>query len=704
MNKIVNIGIMIVVLSCLACAESKKDADNPLMTRSSLPYQAPMFDKIKTHHFKPAIEQGMKEQLNELNKIINNSEAPTFENTVVALEKSGELLGRANAIFSVYSGAETNSEIQAVEVELAPKLAAHQDAIYLNSKLFDRIKQIFDNRNTLGLDGESLRLVEYYYERFLMAGANLEPENKEKLKKINEEESVLLAKFGNKLLDATNDGALIVDNKDELSGLNNADITKAADKAKSMGQDSKWALEISNTTQQSILPSLENRETRRRLIDASINRCSKKDVNDTGDIVLEIARLRLEKANLMGFPNYSSWILQDRMAKNPEAVDKMLDELIPYSVNAAKKDEAEMQKIANKTNNKHKIETYDWFYYAEKLRKEKYDLDENLIKPYFVLDSVLENGVFYSANVLYGITFKERTDFPVYNPDVRVFELFEESGETIGLFYFDPYKRASKSGGAWMSNMVEQTKLMGTKPVIYNVCNFNKPANGEAALISIDDVTTMFHEFGHALHGFFANQTYKSLSGTNVARDFVEYPSQFNEHWALEPMVLKNYAKHYKTGETLPQELLDRMKKSSSFNQGYSLSENLAAVTLDMAWHTIEKGHLPTDINDFENKALSLNHINIPQIPPRYKTPYFRHIWSNGYASGYYSYVWSEMLDADTYQYFKANGGMTRENGERYRKMVLSKGNTEDFEQLYKAYIGRMPNSLSVLKNRGIAQ
>ena len=448
---------------------------------------------------------------------------------------------------------------------------------------------------------------------------------------------------------------------------------------------------------------MEDRDTRAKLFEASWTRTEKGDENDTRDVIKRIAEIRAEKAALLGFPNYASWALQDQMAKTPEAVHTFLGKLIEPATANAKREAKDLQAMIDKENGGFKLQAYDWNFYAEKLRKERYDLDEDQLKPYFELYNVLENGVFFAANKLYGLTFTRRTDIPVYNPDMRVYEVKDQDGSDLALFYCDYFQRNNKSGGAWMSNVVGQSKLLGTKPVVYNVCNFAKPAEGEPALITYDDVTTMFHEFGHALHGMFADQIYPSLSGTNVARDFVELPSQFNEHWALYPEVLKNYAKNYKTGEPMPQELIDKIKKSSTFNQGYALTEILAASNLDMEWHTLAPGVKVSSVDEFEKEALKKNKLDLPQVPPRYRSSYFLHIWSNGYAAGYYAYQWAEMLDQDAFAWFEQNGGLTRENGQRFRDMILSRGNTEDYNEMYRHFTGREPDIRPMLKSRGIA-
>jgi peptidyl-dipeptidase Dcp len=695
---------MAAISSCTHTTPSKDPsaAGNPFAAASTLPYGAPDFTKIHDQDFKPAFEEGMRQQLQEIDSIANNPEAPSFGNTLVAMEKSGAMLNRVNNVLDLLTGANTNPGLQKIQEEIAPKLAAHQDAIYLNAKLFNRVKSVYDTRASLHLDPESLRLTEYVYQAFILAGAKLSEAGKATLKKLNEEEASLSARFTNQLLGAAKAGALTVSDKSELAGLSQGALDAAAQAAETNNLKGKWQLSLQNTTQQPLLQSLTNRSVRQRLYESSVNRAERNDSNDTRATISRIAVIRAEKAKLMGYPNYSAWKLQDQMAKTPQAVEAFLKRLVPASVDKVKAEAADIQTIINKEKGGFKLEPWDWNYYSEKVRMEKFALDEEQIKPYFELNKVLEDGVFYAANQLYGITFKERKDIPVYQADVRVFEVSDKDGETLGLFYCDYFKRDNKSGGAWMSNLVEQSTLLGTKPVIYNVCNFTKPANGQPALISFDDVTTMFHEFGHALHGFFASQKYPTLSGTNVSRDFVEFPSQFNEHWALDPLIFGNYARHYQTDKPMPQELTSKIRRASTFNQGYALTELLAAASLDMEWHTLPPGSAQQDVDAFEDAALQRTGLKLREVPPRYRSSYFLHIWGNGYASGYYAYLWSEMLDDDAYAWFLENGGLNRTNGQRFRDMILSKGNTVELGKLYKAFRGKDPDIAPLLKNRGL--
>jgi len=690
-------------------AAAEAPASNPFFTASTLPYQAPPFDKIKDSDYQPAIEEGMKQQLQEVEQIANNPEPPTFENTYVALEKTGVLLHRVMAVFNAVTGANTNDTLQKVQEDEAPKLAAHEDAIHLNDKLFQRIQAVYDQRDSLKLDPESQRLVDVVYRQFVMAGAKLSDADKTKLKEYNKEEAGLQAQFNNKLLAAAKNGALVVDDKSKLAGLSDEDINAAAQAAKDRHLDGKWVLTLQNTTQQPLLQDLTDRDTRKALFEASWTRAEKGDANDTRDVIERIAQLRAEEAKLLGFPDYAAWALQDQMAKTPETVMSFMEKLAPAAVARAKTEAADIQKQIDKDQAalkqpSFKLEPWDWEHYAEEVRKAKFDLDESQIKPYFELDNVLQNGVFYAANQLYGLTFKERKDIPVYNPDVRVFEVFDKDGKSLALFYCDYFKRDNKNGGAWMDNFVQQSKLFGTKPVIYNVANFTKPAPGQPALLSTDDVITMFHEFGHGLHGIFADEQYPTLSGTQTARDFVEFPSQFNEHWAFDPKVFANYAKNYKTGEPMPQALVDKIKKAQLFNKGYDMTELVAAAMLDMNWHTLTADQPKQDVDAFEAAALKKDGVDLSYVPPRYRSSYFLHIWSNGYAAGYYAYLWTQMLADDAFEGFKEHGGLTRENGDRFRAMILSRGNTEELAKLYKDWRGQEPSIEPMLVHRGLKQ
>jgi peptidyl-dipeptidase Dcp len=679
--------------------------DNPFYSPNALPFQAPPFDRIKDSDYQPAIEAGMAEQIKEVDAIANNPERPTFENTLVALEKSGQLLNRVMAVFDGVTGANTNPELQKVQTIEAPKLAAHEDAIYLNSKLFARVKAVYEERASLKLDPESLRLVEWDYKEFIHAGAALSDVDKAQLKKLNEEESTLSNDFILNLLAATKAAAYSTTDGAALKGLSATQMAAAAQAAQGRKQQG-WVLPLQNTTQQPDLSALEDRATRKALFDDSWTRAERGDANDTRSTIARLAQVRAEKAKLLGFENYASWNLQDQMAKTPDAALNFMNALVPgataKAVSEAKEIQAVIDAQARSSQGGFTLQPWDWDFYSEQVRKAKYDLDESQIKPYFELNNVLENGVFYAATQLYGITFKERHDIPVYNADVRVFEVFDADGKPMALWYCDYFKRDNKNGGAWMSTFVEQSKLLGTLPVVFNVANFSKPAPGQPALLSFEDVTTMFHEFGHALHGMFANTEYPSLSGTSVPRDFVEFPSQFNEHWAMYPSVFEHYAKNYKTGEAMPAELVAKIRKARTFNQGYLTTELLAAAELDMQWHMLPASTPLQDVDRFEAEALQKTHLAISYVPPRYRSTYFMHIWGNGYAAGYYAYMWTEMLDDDAYQWFEDHGGLTRANGDRFRQMILSRGNTEDLEAMYERWLGAKPSIEPMLKNRGL--
>ena len=692
------------VLFCTMTASSHAaiNANNPFLQPSTLDYQAPAFDKIKDSDYLPALQEGMKRHLAQVTEIANSKAPATFENTLVALEKSGAMLTRVSRVFFSVSAANNNPRLQKIQEKIAPELAAHQDAIYLNDKLFQRIKTLHSKAASLHLSSESLRLLNYYFDAFSHAGANLSAKDKEKLKALNKENATLSATYVNKLLDGTKAAGLVVDNKAELAGLSDGAIKAAAADAKGRDLTGKWLLPLQNTTQQPALQSLTNRATREKLFNASWSRSELGDKNDTRKIISHLAKIRAEKAALLGFSSYAAWTLQDQMAKTPDAVSKLLRKLAPATTAHAKEEAADIQKVIDSEGKNFKLQPWDWELYAEKVRKARYNLDENEVKPYFELNNVLKNGVFYAATKLYGITFKERHDLPVYQEDVKVYELFNEDGSSIGLFYTDYFKRDNKGGGAWMDNMVGQSYLLGTKPVIYNVTNFTKPAKGQPALISWDDVTTLFHEFGHALHGFFADQQYPSLSGTNTARDFVEFPSQFNEHWASYPSVFKNFAKHYKTGKPMPAALVKKLRDAAYFNQGYALTELLAAADLDMAWHSLPASAPEQDVDKFEMQSLKDAGLYVKEVPPRYRSSYFMHIWGNGYSAGYYAYLWTEMLDDDAYTWFEENGGLTRKNGDRFRKMILSRGNTLDYAEMFRAFRGRDPIIEPMLKNRGL--
>lgn len=688
--------------SAKAAASESFGASNPFYAPSELPFHAPPFDKIKDEDYQPAIEAGIAQQQAEIEAIANNPAAPTFDNTLVALEKSGRLLDRAMAAFAGVTGANTDSTLQNVKTIEAPKLAAHEDFIFLNTKLFERINTIYKQRASLNLDAESLRLLDRYYERFVHAGANLSESDKAELKKMNEEASTLSAAFSNKLLAATKEGAYVTKDKAVLAGLSDARIAAAEQAAKNRKVEG-YVIPLQNTTQQPDLASLSNRTTREAIFEHSWNRTERGDANDTRDTIARLAQLRAQKAKLLGFPNYAAWKIEDQMAKTPAGALKFMDAIVPAATAKAAREAKDNQAVIDSQHGGFQLQPWDWDYYAEQVRKARYALDDSEVKPYFELNNVLENGVFYAANQLYGLTFKERHDIPVYEPDVRVFEIFDSNGKHLALFYCDYFKRDNKNGGAWMSEFVGQSHLLGNSPVVYNVANLPKPAAGEPALISFTDVVTMFHEFGHALHGMFSNVNYPMLAGTSTARDFVEFPSQFNEHWALDPKVFAHYAKHYKTGAPMPKELAAKIRKAETFNKGYDMTELLAAAELDMQWHLLPAEAPLQNPDDFQKQALEKTHLLISYVPPRYRSTYFSHIWSgDGYSAGYYAYLWTQMLADDGYQWFVDNGGLTRANGDRFRRMILSRGNTQDLEKLYEAWRGAPPNTKAMLKYRGL--
>ena len=712
MKNITSIVLISTLSLNIACTsmkntETKQDqivdatlANNPFMKKSSLQYQAPEFDKIKDEHFKPAFDFGLKQNISEIEKIANNTETPTFENTVLALEKSGEVLKRAQIVFYNLTGSNTNPTLQKIEEEYAPIFAAHSDKIYLNSKIFNRIKAV----KTDGLDAEDKRLIEVYKQRFELAGANLTDAQKEQMKAINAELATLSTQFTSKLLEARKKGAVLINDVKELDGLSADEIAAAATDAKNAGQEGKYLLTLLNTTQQPLLQNLKNRATREKLFKASWFRAEKGDENDTRAILEKTAKLKMDKAHLMGKSSYAELNLMDQMAKKPENALKLLSQLANPAVAQAKKESDDIQKLIDEQKGGFSVEPWDWNFYAEQVRKAKYDLDENQIKPYYEVSTVLEKGVFYAAEKFYGITFKERKDLPVYHPDVVAYEVFDRDGKSLAIYYLDFYTRDNKNGGAWMSNFVEQSFTTNTKPVIVNVFNYQKPAPGKPSLISYDDVSTMFHEFGHTLHGLFANQKYTTISGTNVPRDFVEFPSQINEFFALEPAVLKNYALHYETKQPMPTALVEKIKKAATFNQGYATTELVSAATLDMAWHSVTSENQFKPTLEFEKDVLQKYGFTLPQVPPRYHTPYFAHIWGGGYSAGYYAYMWSDMLNSAAWDWIKNNGGMTRENGDRFRKHILSVGNSVDLNQAFRDFTGKDPEITPLLKDKGFVK
>jgi peptidyl-dipeptidase Dcp len=678
-------------------------AENPLFAASTLQYEAPPFDRIKDEHYKPALDEGMKRHLAEIETIANNPDAPTFANTIEPMERSGELLTRTAKVFFNLTQSNTNETLQKVETEEGPKLSAHQDAIYLNPKLFARVKALYDARETAAPDAEAKALLEKYHRNFVRAGALLSDDDKKKLSALNQEETRLTNQFRDRILADTDQSAVVVDNLADLDGLSEADIAAAAEAAKEKKLANKWVLSLQNTTQQPALASLKNRALRERLFKASTARGNHGGANDTKEIILRLAALRAERAKLLGFSTYAAFSLDDQMAKNPRTAFQLMTDLSAPVTAKARAEAARIQHVIDAQGGGFQLQPWDWDFYSEQVRKAEYDLDESQVKPYFELEHVLHDGVFFAATQLYGITFKERKDLPVYQPDVRVFEVFDTDGKSMALYYADLFARPNKSGGAWEDSFVDQSALFGRKPVVVNVTNFTKPAPGQPALLSSDNVNTIFHEFGHALHGMLSDVRYPTFTGTSVPRDFGEVPSQFNEHWLLEPAVLANYAKHYQTGAPMPQALVDKIKKSSTFNIGYATGEYLQSALLDMAWHDHAAGATPKNVEAFEREALERYHVAMAQVPPRYHTTYFSHIWGGGYAAGYYAYLWSDVIDEDAWGWFQEHGGLTRANGQRFRDMVLSRGGTMNAAEMYRAFRGRDATVDALRKNKGLS-
>ena len=676
---------------------------NPFYTESSLYMKYPEFDKIKNKHYTPAFEKGMADHMAEIDAIAERADSPTLENTIISMEKSGALLDRVATVFFSLTSANTNDAMEKIRSEMAPKLSAHSDQILLNGKLFHRVKTIYEQRDQLGLDAESKRLVEKYYTDFIRSGANLSSEEKESLKKINGEMAVLQTTFSQNVLKEVNALAVVVDSKDELDGLSDAAIEAAANEAKSRELDGKYVLTLRNTSGQPPMASLTNRALRERIHKTSLSRGSRGSDFDNRDILANVIKLRAEKAQLMGYDNHAAYSLENQTAQTPKAVNERLSSLAPKAVANANKEATDLQKMIDAEDGSFKLASWDWDFYTEKVRADRYNFDASQLKPYFEMDNVLQNGVFYAATQLFGITFKERFDLPVYQEDVRVFEVFNEDGSVLALFIFDGYARSSKRGGAWMNAYVGQSKLKGNKPVIANHLNLVKPPKGEPTLMSFDEVITTFHEFGHALHGMFSDVNYPYFAGTSVPRDFVEYPSQVNEMWAIWPEVLKNYAVHHETGKPMPKELLDKVLATQKFNQGFATTEYLAASLLDQALHQLSPDQVPTgeEIIAFEADALKTAGVAMDVIPPRYRSTYFSHI-IGGYSAGYYSYIWSEVLDADTVEWFKENGGLKRENGDHFRKTLLSRGGSKDALKIFKDFRGAEPNIQPLLDRRGL--
>ena len=682
-------------------ASATLPASNPFAKPSTLPFETPDFAKIKDSDYLPALLAGMAQQKQEVMAIANNPAPPTFGNTVVAMERSGLLLERANLAFSAVNGANTNDTLQATDTKTSPLFAAHNDFIFLNPKLFQRFKTLHDNQASLGLNAEQAKVLDVYYKQFVHAGAELSPAKQAQLKVMNTRLSTLQTQFSQKLLAAAKTGALHVTDAGALAGLSPEKIAAAEQAAKDR-KVAGYVLPLQNTTQQPALDSLTSHDTRQKLMDASLNRAEHGDANDTRATLAEIAQLRAKKAALFGYSNWADYTLYDQMAKDRATAIGFLDRLAPATAAKQRQEAADIRALAQSQGANFTPTAADWNYYAEQIRKQRFALDSDQLKPYFEFNKVLTDGVFYAANQLYGLTFTERKDIPTWSPDMRVFEVHNEDGSQLALFMIDPWKRDNKNGGAWMSNLVQQSYLRGTKPVIFNVENFTKPAAGQPMLISFDDVSTMFHEFGHALHGMFAAQTYPTLEGTNVARDFVEFPSQFNENWALDPKVLPHYAVHYQTGQVIPADLVAKIKSARTFNQGYENGEVLEAARLDLDWHSLPATAPRQDVDRFEAQALAASGYDTADVPPRYRSSYFLHIWSNGYSAGYYAYPWTRMLGQDAFNWFETHGGLTRANGQRFRDMVLSRGNTLDYADMYRAWAGHDPSINPYLEYYGL--
>lgn len=673
---------------------------NPFFAPSPLPFGYPAFDAIRDEHFAPAFERGMAEQQAEMLAIAGNPEPASFENTIVAMERSGAILDRVNRVFFGLAGAHTNEAIQKVQGEMAPRLAAHLDAILLNEALFARVKGLHEQRADLGLDAESLRLLERYHTDFIRAGAQLDAAQKERMKAMNAELAALQNTYSQNVLKEVNASAVLFETADELAGLDAAAIAAAADAAKAAGHEGKFQIALQNTTGQPPLTNLTQRASRQQLFEASVARGSRGGEFDNREVLAKILKLRAERAQLLGYPNHAAFVLEDATAKTPEAVNAMLARLAPSAVANARREAAEMQALVDAEGGDFQLAAWDWAHYAEKVRKAKYDFDESQLRPYFELENVLVNGVFFAATELYGITFKPRPDLPTYHPDVKAWEVFDTDGSSRALLVVDMYARPSKRGGAWANAYVAQSELLGQKPVIGNHLNVPKPPEGQPTLLTFSEANTLFHEFGHNLHQIFSSVKYPRFSGTSVPRDFVEYPSQVNEMWATWPSILANYAKHHQTGEPIPQALLDKVEATEKFNQGFASTEYLAASLIDQAMHQLTPEQVPADVIAFEAESLKKAGVDYALVPPRYRAAYFSHI-IGGYSAGYYSYIWSEVLDADSVKWFKENGGLTRANGDHFRNTLLSRGGSKDAMQLFRDFAGRDPDIQPLLVRRG---
>ena len=667
---------------------------NPLLAASPLPYGLPPFTALAPGDYREAIEAGLSAHLDEIRAITDSSEAATFENTALAMERSGQLVNRASAAFFTLVSADGSQEIRDLETELSPLFPAHQDGIYLNHALYERFSAI----DTAACDPESVRLVEEYLKEFRQSGIQLDAAGQERLRAINADLARLGTEFGQRVKEGMKSAALLVGDAAELAGLTADDIAGAAEAARAAGHDGQFLLTLVQPGNQPALAALENRDVRRRLFEASVARGSNGGSLDVLDLARTMAALRAEKAQLLGFANYAGLVVDRQTAPDFEAVQAMLNRMAPAAMRNADAEAAPLAEVAG-----HRLEPWDWAYYSAKVRREKYDVDEQALRPYFELDRVITDGVFFAATSLYGITFHQRPDLQAYHPDVRIWEVRDGDGTGLGLFLGDYYARESKRGGAWMNSLVDQSELLGTRPVVINTLNISKPAPGEPTLLTLDELRTLFHEFGHALHGLLSSVTYPRFSGTAVPRDFVEYPSQVNEMWIMWPEVLANYARHHATGELLPRDIIDRLEESRLWGEGFATTEYLGAALLDLAWHTLEPDGVPDDALEFEAKALAAAGIAHPLIPPRYRTGYFQHIFAGaGYAAGYYSYIWSEVLDAETVDWFTENGGLTRTNGDRFRQELLSRGNSRDPLESFRTLRGRDAELGPLLKRRGL--
>lgn len=706
---------MAVLLSACTQSMTKPDAPvstalsipatvNPLLVESPLPFHLPPFDLIRDEHFKPAFELSMQAHRQEIDAIAANPQPPTFANTIVAMERSGSSLGRVATVFFNLSASNSNEALQQLEADVAPQLSAHSDAILLNDALFARVRTLYEQRDQLQLDPESKRLLERYYIRFVRAGALLTAEQKLRVQALNAEESVLTTRFQNQLRKDSNELAIVIDDVRQLDGMSADDIAAAAEAARARGLDGKWVLALLLPTQQPALASLTNRELRTRIQQASESRGARGNDNDNREVLLKIAQLRAERAALFGYASYADYVLQESTAGSAAAVNARLAAVTPAAVANARREAADLQQLIDAEGGGFKLAAEDWAIYAEKVRKARYDFDESQMRPYLELDRVLKDGVFFMAEKLYGLKFSERHDLPVYHSDVRVFEATDVDGSALGLYLFDPFARPSKRGGAWMNSLVDQSRLTGYRPVVINNLNVPKPPQGEPVLLSYDDANTLFHEFGHAIHGLLSDVQYPFFSGTSVPRDFVEYPSQVHEMWMTWPEVLANYARHYQTGAPMPQQMVDKLAASAKFNQGFVTTEYLAAALLDQTWHqlSVEQARAITDATAFEAQALQAAGVDFAPVPPRYRSSYFAHIFEGGYAAGYYSYIWSEVLDADTVEWFKENGGLTLKNGQHFRDTLLSRGGSVDALQLFRDFRGRDADIAPLLERRGL--